>query len=243
MDNLVKVDFHIHSNFSDGMFSPEILADELTVAKVEYAALTDHDNIDGLQRFTSAAEAQKINCINGVEISAGKEDAIYHLLAYGFNIMHHSLHRELARNYKHLHPTIYALLDKAKSLLYHFSGKDLPQASCLISVEDALALIHDAGGCAFLAHPLTCYHSDEQFCSLILELKEQGLDGMEVYYKQYSSQQMQMLLDKADKYGLITSAGSDFHGDIQPRLMNPGILISRERLEQFYKVLAQTDRD
>jgi predicted metal-dependent phosphoesterase TrpH len=241
LDSLIKIDFHIHSNFSDGMFSPEILADELAIAGVKYAALTDHDNIDGLQRFENAASARGIRCINGVEMSASMDGCIYHLLAYGFDRTHKLLHQELVRTYKHLHPGISAWLDKMKLLWHHFVGRQLPEASCLISVNEALSLVNDAGGHAFLAHPLTLYKSNEQFEEILTELKQYGLDGIEAYYKPYSQEQSQFLLEYAEQKGLKVCSGSDFHGTIRPRLMDPGVEVSRNHLRQFFQVLGLSD--
>ena len=242
MDSLINIDFHIHSNFSDGMFSPEILAGELADADVKYAALTDHDSIDGLQRFKDAAVPKGIQCVNGVEISASRDGDIYHLLAYGFDETDKPLHRQLVHNYKHLHPGVYAWLDKARCLWSNLAGKDLPQASCLIPVADAISLVHSAGGRAFLAHPLTFHQGDEQFDDLLGELKQQGLDGLEAYYKQYSNQQRQSLLEDAERYNLAVCSGSDFHGTIQPRLMDPGLSMPQEHLQQFLQILDITDK-
>lgn len=237
MSNAIKIDFHLHSNFSDGMFSPEILADQLAYAGVKYAALTDHDNIDGLQRFESATKQRGLLCINGVEISANKQGRIYHLLAYGFDSEHKQLHHELERNYKHLHPGFYAKLDKFKSMLYRLAGRELSQAACLLQFEDAISLIHDAGGHVFLAHPLSLYRSDQQLNDLFTELKEYGLTGIEANYKPYSQQETHLLLESAKQNDLLVCAGSDFHGEIHPRLMDPGLTINQEHLLPFLKLV------
>lgn len=44
----IRVNFHCHSEVSDGSLSPEQLAAELAGADVRCAALTDHDSLDGL---------------------------------------------------------------------------------------------------------------------------------------------------------------------------------------------------
>lgn len=72
---------------------------------------------------------------------------------------------------------------------------------------EAIAIIHEARGLAFLAHPGLLKAS-----SLIAQVAEFGLDGMEVYHPQHSPQQAQAFLHQAEELGLHISAGSDFHG-------------------------------
>ena len=237
MDHLVTIDFHLHSNFSDGMFSPEILADELAAAQVRYAALTDHDTIDGLGRFGDAAASRGIQCVNGVEMSAERDGWIYHVLGYGFDSGHAALREELARNYAVLHPGMGAWKQKAKWLWCSMTRRPVPPRACLIGLHQALELIHDAGGRAFLAHPLTPGMGNDAFSDWLGELKQLGLDGLETYYKQYSRHQVRFLQDKVRQYGLMSCSGSDFHGKIRPRWMDPGLAVSREHLRQFCQVL------
>ena len=51
---IILVNFHCHSIFSDGEQTPEALAANLAAAGVRYAALTDHDSLEGLPRFQEA---------------------------------------------------------------------------------------------------------------------------------------------------------------------------------------------
>ena len=41
----MKGDFHIHTYYSDGVFSPEKIVDLAVEAGLEVIALTDHDNV------------------------------------------------------------------------------------------------------------------------------------------------------------------------------------------------------
>lgn len=84
MSDCKRVDLHLHSDLSDGHLSPEQLVRSLSKARVQCAALTDHDSIDGLVRFRRAAEGHGIAVISGVELFAKFHDESIHLLAYGF---------------------------------------------------------------------------------------------------------------------------------------------------------------
>lgn len=74
-------------------------------------------------------------------------------------------------------------------------------------VEDVLSAIHQAEGLAVLAHP---YHYNN--VDLIPALKEQGLDGVEVWHHSADAQQQAHLLDLVREYDLLATGGSDFHG-------------------------------
>jgi 3',5'-nucleoside bisphosphate phosphatase len=85
------------------------------------------------------------------------------------------------------------------------------------SPRDAIAAIHEAGGVAVLAHPFTLFkESSARLDPLLGMLSEQGLDGMEVIYSTYSEDQSRHYRELAEKYRLLSSGGSDFHGAYKP---------------------------
>ena len=49
---------------------------------------------------------------------------------------------------------------------------------------------------------------------LILELKEVGLKGIEVYYPMHTEEDISKFKELARKYDLVESGGSDWHGEI-----------------------------
>ena len=71
----------------------------------------------------------------------------------------------------------------------------------------AVAWIHEAGGAAVLAHP-GLYGDDK----LVGELIASGLDGIEVYHADHTSEDEDRYRMLAEKHGLLITAGSDFHG-------------------------------
>jgi Predicted metal-dependent phosphoesterases (PHP family) len=86
-----------------------------------------------------------------------------------------------------------------------------------LSPADAVAMVHEAGGLCFLAHPgllrLHEHITDEGF---VRRLQAFGLDGIEAYYSKYSPAQTERYLRLADKLGLLVTGGSDFHGANKP---------------------------
>ena len=78
--------------------------------------------------------------------------------------------------------------------------------------EEAIELIHQAGGKAILAHPGLLKKNWEERDFFIAALKRAGLDGMECYYDKHTPADTDKFLGLAKKYSLKTSCGSDFHG-------------------------------
>ncbi len=75
------------------------------------------------------------------------------------------------------------------------------------SVEDAIEIIHRAGGVAVLAHPGSLRRDE-----LIPAFVEGGLDGLEVIHPEHTEATRRSYEQLAAKYGLITTGGSDYHG-------------------------------
>lgn len=82
-----------------------------------------------------------------------------------------------------------------------------------LSFEDAVKIIHGAGGIAVLAHPVSLKLSDEEMFVFLKEYKEKGLDAVEVFCSDIPLEKQPFFKEMAEKIGLGISAGSDFHGD------------------------------
>jgi predicted metal-dependent phosphoesterase TrpH len=78
---------------------------------------------------------------------------------------------------------------------------------CKIAAIDAMALIHQAGGLAVMAHP-GLNHCDE----IIPSLKAQGLDGIECFHTKHSAKMAKHYLNLAARLNLLVTGGSDCHG-------------------------------
>jgi hypothetical protein len=86
-----------------------------------------------------------------------------------------------------------------------------------LPVEDAIRMIHNAGGISILAHPYTLRRKDEsRFEENVRYLVEKGIRGIEVYYTEHSAGEEALFADIARRYNLVISGGSDFHGEVKP---------------------------
>lgn len=87
-----------------------------------------------------------------------------------------------------------------------------------ISPENAIKLIKQAGGIPVLAHPLVYHLPEEELDALIARLKNAGLEGLEVFYSANTGFDEGIVRRYANKYNLIMTGGSDFHGANKPHI-------------------------
>jgi len=86
----------------------------------------------------------------------------------------------------------------------------------LLSPEEAISLVLKAGGVPVLAHPVTLKLDYYSLKAYIKELKDRGLVGIEAYYTEHTEEFTQEVIKYAKEFGLITTGGSDFHGENKP---------------------------
>lgn len=88
------IDMHIHTNNSDGYFSPQEIIDMSYDNETSIIAITDHDSIDGIAQFQKSLKSNMVG-INGVEISSvvnyKKQKYKLHILGYGFDLNSNSI--------------------------------------------------------------------------------------------------------------------------------------------------------
>ena len=79
--------------------------------------------------------------------------------------------------------------------------------------KQALHFINEAQGIAVLAHPNTLGISKySELERLIVQLVDEGLKGIEVYYPEHSAAEVAQYKTLADRYGLLSTGGTDYHG-------------------------------
>jgi 3',5'-nucleoside bisphosphate phosphatase len=81
------------------------------------------------------------------------------------------------------------------------------------SAEQAVELIHDAGGAAVVAHPYWDVSEPEQVRDLVVSLRrDAGLEGIETFYPSHTREQTEHCLELCEELDLAPTASSDFHG-------------------------------
>ncbi|MDD4956749.1 MAG: PHP domain-containing protein [Candidatus Omnitrophica bacterium] len=77
-----RVDLHVHTNYSDGVLSPEDVVKNALNKGLSAVAITDHDCVDGIDECMEAARGTGLEIVPGVEISASSGDNEIHILGY-----------------------------------------------------------------------------------------------------------------------------------------------------------------
>ena len=83
---------------------------------------------------------------------------------------------------------------------------------------EAIDLIRQSGGDAYLAHLHLTKKSGEELEAFVKHLTEAGLTGIEGYYTDYTPMHERDFRALAAKYGLKISGGTDFHGSFKPHI-------------------------
>jgi len=196
MSDTVRIDLHGHSTFSDGLRSPAQIAALCAMREVRFAALTDHNNIDGQEAFEAACELHGIGYISGLELHTLLNGRDVHLLCYGFD----RNNRDLCR----------ALTDlKASRAGTGSAYAVVPQPG----PGKLIRTVHHAGGIVLLAHPLLTEPDRSKLESMLDDLSALGLDGLEIQHPHLTGEDQHVLNAIATtRQGFIVSAGTDHHG-------------------------------
>lgn len=110
-----------------------------------------------------------------------------------------------------------ATVNEAFDLYLNRNGPAYVQRERLAPAK-VVEMITAANGLPTLAHPRELDGLEE----LLSQLKTAGLIGMEVYYQDYSPEEVERLHAVADRFALIPLGGSDYHGLGGPQEREPG---------------------
>jgi predicted metal-dependent phosphoesterase TrpH len=242
-----KVDLHIHTNHSDGFYSPEEIVLKAKENEFEAISITDHDNLSGINDAIKKGNEIGVEVIPGLEISSDIKDREIHILGYFIQTDSQELERyldffrierfkrairivnklnllgislsiddvmEVAKNSAVGRPHIaQAMLNKGSVATYYeafnkYIGNGGPafEKKVHISPQSAFKIISDAGGLSFIAHPGFMEES------LLKELIDEGVDGIEVIHSSHSQHQVRFYRGIVNEYFLLECGGSDFHG-------------------------------
>ena len=193
-DYPLKADFHMHSNYSDGLISPQEIASQAEKLGMKYISIADHNTIEAY--LASNVLASSI-VIPSAEFDCYYKKNIIHILGLGLDIDNKELRDMCSEDEK-----------IRKNKIYRVQHLKKP--------EEVIKTIKNAGGIAVLAHPARYMFSDlETFAKPLIDL---GINGIEAYYPYkglkslFRSVEDVRIYAFADKYNLVKTGGSDFHG-------------------------------
>jgi predicted metal-dependent phosphoesterase TrpH len=82
-----------------------------------------------------------------------------------------------------------------------------------LTMRRAMEMIQESGGMPVLAHPIQLRTTnDAELERVVKDLKDLGLVGLEVIHSDHDSALVEKYTRLADRYGLLKTGGSDFHG-------------------------------
>lgn len=92
-------DLHVHSNCSDGTFSPRSLIAEADRLGLGAIALCDHNTVAGLPEFMAAGKSADVRAVPGIEFSTEYEGTELHILGLFIKPEHYKPINELLDHY------------------------------------------------------------------------------------------------------------------------------------------------
>jgi predicted metal-dependent phosphoesterase TrpH len=110
------IDLHLHTLFSDGVSTPEQVAEEAQKMGLAAIALTDHDTIEGCPRLAKACAERGIEFVPGTELSTDIEGQEMHLLGYFLDTMNEELIRETTRYQQNRTNRVHDLIRQLNSI-------------------------------------------------------------------------------------------------------------------------------
>ena len=81
-----------------------------------------------------------------------------------------------------------------------------------LTYKECINLIKNSGGIPVLAHPHSLELDNEKLEKLLCKMIKLGLRGIEVYHSKNTKAEEKFYLELANKYNLLISGGSDYHG-------------------------------
>ena len=268
-------DLHLHTNFSDGTYSPEDLVAQAQQHGLEAIALTDHDSVEGCPRTAVACAAAGIEFIAGTELTAEQDGNELHILGYFIDTLHPRLLTQIARFQMVRQNRIREMVARLNGLKVPLSAeavfalancrapgrphvaRALVQAGLCANLDEAferflkknrpawvpkfkmigqeaIDLIHQAGGVAVLAHP-GLNRTDK----VIPNLVEAGMDGLECFHTKHSQATAKHYLELAGRFHLLVTGGSDCHGLSKGKPLIGTVKLPYQHVEQLKAKAAQ----
>lgn len=98
--NNLYVDMHIHTIYSDGVFSPKEVVEYASKVNLSAISITDHDSVDGIDEAVKVAAKTGIEVVPGVELSSeimlNSQKSEMHVLGYFIDYKSEKLKEVLA---------------------------------------------------------------------------------------------------------------------------------------------------
>lgn len=166
----MKVDLHLHSDYSDGNWSPAELVEHAVAIGLSTIALTDHDTTGGVQEAIGYAE-ERLEVIPGLEINtiwvddAGERHDV-HILGYFIDLENNQLQTLLANQRRARDQQVEELVERLSKNGMKISMamiRDLASGSPIGKVHVTQAIVTAGGARDVTDAYMTYFKRDSQF--------------------------------------------------------------------------------
>ncbi len=252
------IDLHVHTNASDGTFSPVAVVKMAAELGLTAVAITDHDTVEGVKPAQDQGKVSGLDVVAGVELSARCDCGSLHILGYLMDTLDRQLLQVLdslregrkertrkivaklsglklpvtiqdiereAKGGAHGRPHVARVLvmkgvvRTPQEAFDRFLRRGAPAFAEKVKLDPEIAVqtILAAGGVPVIAHPHTI---EDQYMPrlevMVSRLVSYGVKGIEVFYPKHTPRQKRIYLELADRFNLVATGGTDFHGANKP---------------------------
>jgi len=81
----MRIDLHLHTDFSDGTYSPSQLIQLCNEKNLHILSITDHDTVEGIEPGIFEVKKRNLKLVPGIELSAKYDRGTLHILGYGID--------------------------------------------------------------------------------------------------------------------------------------------------------------
>ncbi|AZR72619.1 phosphatase [Anoxybacter fermentans] len=88
----MAIDLHLHTTASDGTYTPTEIVDEAKKLGLTAIAITDHDNMNGVEEALKRGKEIGLEVVPGIELNTDYEEKEIHILGYYLNYSSKEVH-------------------------------------------------------------------------------------------------------------------------------------------------------
>ena len=222
------IDLHSHSRASDGEYVAAQVAELAASAGVKVWALCDHDTVAGLPAAQQAADRIGLRLVPGIEPALKRfedllaerrrvrmEQIVEKLATVGVrlrveDIEKHSGGKTIGRPHVARAIVDTGIVSSVKEAFDRYLGEGRPAyvQRYRLDAEEAVRLVHAAGGTTTVAHP----GQDGLERGELERLRAAGVVGIEVVHVEHNPSVREKYRRLAEALDLVPTAGSDYHG-------------------------------